>query len=146
MVKAEIAFICVYIFFFATTWDLVAWVMVGKIFPLHIRSRGVALPTASNWLGNCIIAVITPYMVGQEKDNLGAKVFFAWGTLCVGCFLWTYSSWFLRQRAWPWNKVDGVLEEPTPRTSSKWVPTTTFPQEVDMSDKKDVSLLMVKIV
>jgi SP family sugar:H+ symporter-like MFS transporter len=44
------------------------------------------------------------------------------------------------------EQVDGVLEEPNPRTSSKWVPTTTFSQEVDMSDKKDVSLLIVKIV
>lgn len=59
-VKAMIAFICVYIFFFATTWGPGAWVVIGEIFPLPIRSRGVGLSTASNWLWNCIIAVITP--------------------------------------------------------------------------------------
>jgi sugar porter (SP) family MFS transporter len=56
---AMIAFICIYIFFFASTWGPGAWVLIGEIYPLQIRSRGVALSTASNWLWNCIIAVIT---------------------------------------------------------------------------------------
>ena len=53
-IKAEIAFICIYIFFFASTWGPGAWVVIGEIFPLPIRSRGVALSTASNWLWNCV--------------------------------------------------------------------------------------------
>ena len=52
--SAMIAFICIYIFFFASTWGPGAWVVVGEIFPLPIRSRGVALSTASNWLWNCV--------------------------------------------------------------------------------------------
>ena len=52
--SAMIAFICIYIFFFATTWGPGAWVLIGEIFPLPIRSRGVALSTASNWLWNCV--------------------------------------------------------------------------------------------
>lgn len=53
-VKAMIAFICIYIFFFATTWGPGAWVLIGEIFPLPIRARGVALSTSSNWLWNCV--------------------------------------------------------------------------------------------
>ena len=53
-VAAMIAFICIYIFFFASTWGPGAWVVIGEIFPLPIRSRGVALSTASNWLWNCV--------------------------------------------------------------------------------------------
>ena len=53
-VQAMIAFICIYIFFFATTWGPGAWVVIGEVFPLPIRSRGVALSTASNWLWNCV--------------------------------------------------------------------------------------------
>ena len=53
-VRAEIAFICIYIFFFASTWGPGAWVVIGEVFPLPIRSRGVALSTASNWLWNCV--------------------------------------------------------------------------------------------
>ena len=53
-VQAQIAFICIYISFFATTWGPGAWVVIGEIFPLPIRSRGVGLSTASNWLWNCV--------------------------------------------------------------------------------------------
>ena len=52
--SAMIAFICIYIFFFASTWGPGAWVVIGEIFPLPIRARGVALSTASNWLWNCV--------------------------------------------------------------------------------------------
>lgn len=90
VVKVMIAFICFYIFFFASTWGPGAWVVVGEMFPLSIRSRGVAMSVASNWFWNCIIAVITPYMVNPDQGNLGAKVFFVWGALCCGCFLWAY--------------------------------------------------------
>ncbi len=51
-VNAQIAFVAIYIFFFASCWGGVAWVVVGEIFPLPIRSRGVGLSTASNWLWN----------------------------------------------------------------------------------------------
>ncbi len=53
-VKTMIAFICIFVFFFASTWGPGAWVVIGEIFPLPIRSRGVALSTASNWLWNCV--------------------------------------------------------------------------------------------
>jgi MFS family permease len=49
-VKAMIAFVCIYIFFFATTWGPGAWVVIGEIYPLPMRAKGVALSTASNWL------------------------------------------------------------------------------------------------
>ena len=84
-VKAQIALICIYIFFFASTWGPGAWVVIGEIFPIPIRSRGVGLSTASNWLWNCMyvtlptlvsrriqadgnsITVITPYLVGTDQ-------------------------------------------------------------------------------
>jgi SP family sugar:H+ symporter-like MFS transporter len=43
VVKAQIALICIYIFFFASTWGPGAWVVIGEIFPIPIRSRGVGL-------------------------------------------------------------------------------------------------------
>lgn len=57
-VRAEISFICIYIFFFASTWGPGAWVVIGEIYPLPIRSRGVALSTASNWLWNCVCLIL----------------------------------------------------------------------------------------
>ena len=71
-----IVFVCLYVFFFASTWGPAAWVVIGEIFQLPIRAKGVALSTASNWFWNCIIGVIIPYMVDPGAGNLGGKVFF----------------------------------------------------------------------
>ncbi|KAI1845159.1 hypothetical protein JX265_002757 [Neoarthrinium moseri] len=127
--SAMIAFICIYIFFFASTWGPGAWVVIGEIFPLQIRSRGVALSTASNWLWNCIIAIITPYMTDTDKGNMGAKVFYVWGSLCACAFVY---AWFLipETKGLTLEQVDKMLEESTPRTSAKWVPHSTYASEM----------------
>jgi len=124
-VNAQIAFIAIFIFFFATTWGPGAWVLIGEIFPLPIRSRGVGLSTASNWLWNTIIAIITPYMVGTNEGNLKSSVFFVWGGLCTAAFVYSY---FLipETKGLTLEQVDQMMEETTPRTSSRWRPHTTF--------------------
>lgn len=88
--KVLIAFVLVYIFGFATTWGPAAWVVIGEIFPLTIRSKGVALSTASNWLWNFVLGYVTPYMVDSDEGNLKAKVFFVWGGCCTLCFLFAF--------------------------------------------------------
>lgn len=124
-VNAQIAFICIFIFWFASTWGPGAWVVIGEIFPLPIRSRGVGLSTASNWLWNTIIAVVTPFLVGEKRGNLKSKVFFLWGSLCTCAFVYAY---FLipETKGLSLEQVDKMMEETTPRTSAKWKPTTTF--------------------
>jgi len=85
-----IVFTCFYIFFFATTWGPGAWVLIGEIFPLPIRAKGVALSTASNWFWNFVIGFITPYMVDTDYGNLKTKVFFVWGATCTACVFFAY--------------------------------------------------------
>jgi SP family sugar:H+ symporter-like MFS transporter len=76
-----IAFVCIYIFFFASTWGPIAWVVTGEIFPLKARAKGLSMTTATNWLLNWAIAYSTPYMVNPNAGtqsqgvNLGGKVF-----------------------------------------------------------------------
>jgi hypothetical protein len=132
-VNAQIAFICLYIFFFASSWGPGAWVVTGEIFPISIRSRSVALSAASNWLWNTIIAVITPYMVGEDRGNLKSNVFFVWGALCTCAFVYAY---FLvpETKGLTLEQVDRMFEETTPRTSSKWKPTTTYAAQVSTKD------------
>ncbi|GHJ85055.1 hypothetical protein NliqN6_1457 [Naganishia liquefaciens] len=124
-VNTQVAFIAIFIFFFASTWGPGAWVLIGEIFPLPIRSRGVALSTASNWLWNTIIAVITPYMVGENRGNLRSSVFFVWGGLCTAAFV--YSLLLVPEtKGLTLEQVDQMFEESTPRTSAKWVPHEKF--------------------
>lgn len=132
-VNAQIAFIAIFIFWFASTWGPGAWVVIGEIFPLPIRSRGVGLSTASNWLWNTIIAVVTPYMTGEKRGNLKSKVFFVWGGLCSCALVYAY---FLipETKGLSLEQVDKMMEETTPRRSAKWKPTSTFASTMGAGD------------
>jgi len=134
--RAMIAFICLNISVFATTWGPAAWIVIGEIFPLTIRSRGVGLSTSSNWFWNCIIGVITPYLVAERPDSakLGSNVFFMWGGLCCVSFLFAY--FFVPEtKGLTLEQVDKMLEETTPRTSRGWKPHSTFAAEMQLGEK-----------
>jgi len=75
--------------------------------------------------GNCIIAVITPYMVNKDKGYLRSSVFFIWGGLCTCAWIYTY---FLvpETKGLSLEQVDQMMEETTPRRSASWVPHETF--------------------
>ncbi|KAL0955380.1 hypothetical protein HGRIS_001628 [Hohenbuehelia grisea] len=90
--KVLIAFVCIYIAFFASTWGPIAWVVTGEIFPLQVRAKAMSLSIASNWLWNFGIGYATPYLVNVEPGSAGleAKVFFIWGTTCFCCIIFTY--------------------------------------------------------
>ncbi|KAF8887271.1 general substrate transporter [Gymnopilus junonius] len=96
--RVLIAFTCIYIAFFAISWGPVIWVLTGEIFPLGIRAKSMSLAVASNWLWNFGIGYATPYLVnptttgvnGIKAANLGVKVFFIWGSTCIGCLIFTY--------------------------------------------------------
>ncbi|THV05569.1 MFS monosaccharide transporter [Dendrothele bispora CBS 962.96] len=89
--KVLIAFVCIYIAFFASTWGPIAWVITGEIFPLQIRAKAMSMSTASNWLWNFGIGYATPYLVNNTPGSagLGVKVFFIWGSTCFCCILFT---------------------------------------------------------
>lgn len=88
--RAAISFVCIYIFFFASSWGPVAWVVTGELFPLKVRAKCLSMTTASNWLLNWAIAYSTPYMVDPEHANLQSKVFFVWGSFCFVCIAFVY--------------------------------------------------------
>jgi sugar porter (SP) family MFS transporter len=88
-----IAFVCLYIFFFAASWGPGAWVVTSEIYPLKVRAKSMSISTASNWLLNFSIAYSTPYMIGEGSGyaGLGSKVFFVWGTFCVFAFVFVWA-------------------------------------------------------
>ncbi|TFK75035.1 MFS monosaccharide transporter [Pluteus cervinus] len=90
--RVLIAFVCIYIAFFASTWGPIAWVITGEIFPLQVRAKAMSLSVASNWLWNFAIGYATPFLVNKAPGSAGlqAKVFFIWGSTCLGCLVFTY--------------------------------------------------------
>ena len=120
-----IIFTCFYILFFASTWGPAAWVIIGEIFPLPIRAKSVALSTASNWLWNFVISFVTPYMIDEQYGSLNTRVFFVRGVTCTACVIFAYFP-IPETKGLSLEQVGRMLEETSPRYSSKWVPHSTF--------------------
>ncbi|KAJ7499706.1 monosaccharide importer [Mycena latifolia] len=126
--RVLIAFVCFYIAFFATSWGPVAWVITGEIFPLNIRAKGMSLAVASNWLWNFGIGYATPYLVdtstkgqpnGVATAALHVKVFFIWGSTCLGCLIFTY--FFIPEtKGLSLEQIDLLYKESTIRNSEKY--------------------------
>lgn len=72
---ATLAFLCVYIFFFALTWGPIVWIMMGEIFPLKVRGLGAGVSSVANWTTNLIVALIFPSFF--EKFGTNLFIFFA---------------------------------------------------------------------
>jgi SP family sugar:H+ symporter-like MFS transporter len=59
----------VFVFFFAASWGVVLWVMVGEMFPLKIRAAAISVATAFNWIANWAVTETFPRM---SEWNLSA--------------------------------------------------------------------------
>ena len=129
--KAGIAFICLYIFFFASTWGPLAWVVTGEIFPLKQRARGLSITTATNWLLNWAIAYSTPYLVDWGPGvyaNLQSKIFFIWFGCCFLCiaFVWFF---IYETKGLSLEEVDELYNDCHKAwKSTKWRPAMSFKQ------------------
>ncbi|EAQ87103.1 hypothetical protein CHGG_03722 [Chaetomium globosum CBS 148.51] len=137
--KASIAFVCIYIFFFASTWGPLAWVVTGEIFPLKHRARGLSITTATNWLLNWAIAYATPYLVnyGEGYANLQSKIFFVWFGSCFLCIAFVYFLIY-ETKGLSLEQVDEMYGDKTctPWRSAGWRPSE-IPREKGKEDNGD---------
>ncbi|KJX92475.1 monosaccharide transporter like protein [Zymoseptoria brevis] len=133
-----IVFVCIYVFCFASTWGPAAWVVIGEIFHLPIRSKGVALSTASNWFWNFVIGIITPFIVDGDKGDLGVKVFFIWGTTCVFCVAFAYM-FVPETKGLTLEQVDQLMEDVPAYHSRQWKAPNTFDENYGFATAKSPS-------
>ena len=126
--KAAVSFVCIYIFFFASTWGPLAWVVTGEIFPLKTRAKSLSITTATNWLLNWVIAYSTPYLVnyGEGNANLQSKIFFVWFGACFLCILFVYLMIY-ETKGLSLEQVDLMYEEVSAaRKSAGWTPPASW--------------------
>ncbi|KAH1354085.1 hypothetical protein KXW30_008311 [Aspergillus fumigatus] len=134
--KVLIAFVCIYIFFFACSWGPVAWVVTGELFPLKARAKCLSITTATNWLLNWAIAYATPYMVnsGPGNANLQSKVFFIWGGFCFIAFVFVYTCIY-ETKGLSLEQVDELYGKVSKAwKSSGFVPTVHFTDVRDVAE------------
>ncbi|KAJ3569260.1 hypothetical protein NP233_g5174 [Leucocoprinus birnbaumii] len=119
--RVLIAFVCIYIAFFASTWGPIAWVITGEIFPLQIRAKAMSLSVASNWLWNFGIGYATPYLVNDQPGSAGlqVKVFFIWGSTCACCAIFTYFC-VPETKGLSLEQIDEMYQEILPWQSHTW--------------------------
>ncbi|KAI8084782.1 general substrate transporter [Halteromyces radiatus] len=59
------AFTMLYNFVFGASWLGMAWLYPAEIFSTAMRAKGNSMSTAANWLGNFVVAEITPILFGS---------------------------------------------------------------------------------
>lgn len=139
--KAAVAFVSTYIFFFASTWGPLAWVVTGEIFPLKTRAKSLSITTATNWLLNWAIAYSTPYLVnyGAGYANLQSKIFFVWFGACFISILFVYF-FIYETKGLTLEQVDQLYEEVSvARKSKQWKPAASWVHNQELGDKDIVS-------
>ncbi|CEI62069.1 putative glucose transporter rco-3 [Fusarium venenatum] len=80
------------VFFYASSWGPVTWVVTSEIFPLKLRAKAMSVSTTANWLLNFAVAYAPPFILGRGADAFGLKIFFIWGTFCILAIVFV---WFM---------------------------------------------------
>ncbi|MFW6641928.1 sugar porter family MFS transporter [Nocardiopsis algeriensis] len=77
-----------FVLFFALSWGVVVWVLLGEMFPLRIRAAAMAVATATQWLANWLITVTFP---GLSDWNLtGTYMIYTFFALLSFLFVWRF--------------------------------------------------------
>ncbi|KAG1737835.1 general substrate transporter [Suillus paluster] len=86
-IAAWVAVFCTYTFTAAYGMSLgpIGWVLPSEVFPLSMRSKGVSVSTASNWINNFLIGLITPPLM----EISSAATFMIFACACFGAYLWS---------------------------------------------------------
>ncbi|KAH9996121.1 sugar transporter [Xylariaceae sp. FL0662B] len=83
---ATAVFVWLYISQFAFSIGCVNWIMPSEILPPTVRSKGVGVAIASNWMFNFIVALITPRML--KSIRFGTFYFFL--VFCLALLGWVF--------------------------------------------------------
>lgn len=76
---AMVAMIYLYVIGYSASWGPVPWVYLSEIFPTRLRSYGVGMGAATQWLFNFVVTKITP----EAVNHIGWKTFLMFGIFCA---------------------------------------------------------------
>lgn len=132
-----IVFTCIFIFAFAYSWGPGAWIVIGEIFPLRLRGKGMSIATASNWLFNFILGFVTPYLVAENEANLKTNVGFIWGGFILLALVWVFFS-VPETKGLSLEEIDELFEAKIPaRKSVGWTPPPREQLEAQLEAEKE---------
>ena len=77
---AMVAMIYLYVIGYSASWGPIHGVYLSEIFPTRLRSYGVGMGAATQWLFNFCITELTPSAV----NHIGYRTFIMFGCFCLG--------------------------------------------------------------
>lgn len=83
---AMIVMVYLYVIGYSASWGPVPWVYASEVFPTRLRSYGVAMAAATQWLFNFCITYMTPTAV----HNIGWRIFLMFGIFCLANLIFVY--------------------------------------------------------
>jgi len=127
-----IAFTCIFIAAFATTWGPLVWAVVGELYPAKYRATAMALATASNWLFNFLISFFTTFITDDIVYFYG--LVFAGSTFVL---FWVVYFFVIESKDRSLEEIDTMYTiRVNPIKSAKWTPRD---QVRTGSDKKEAT-------
>jgi MFS transporter, SP family, sugar:H+ symporter len=113
-----IVFTCLYIFFFATTWGPLPYVVCAETYPLRVKSKCIAITQGTNWIWGFLISFFTPFITGA--------IHFSYGFVFMGCLIFmTFFVFFVipETKDLTLEEVDELWQDDVlPWKSAGWVP------------------------
>ncbi|WP_394326565.1 sugar porter family MFS transporter [Nocardiopsis trehalosi] len=79
-----------FVLFFALSWGVVTWVLLGEMFPLRIRAAAMAVATATQWIANWLVTVTFPTL--RDWNLSGAYVIYTLFAVLSFVFVWRFIS------------------------------------------------------
>ncbi|KAF9784036.1 general substrate transporter [Thelephora terrestris] len=79
-----VGFVYLFTASYGVSYGPIGWVLPSEVFPQSVRSKGVALSTASNWLNNFLIGLVTPALLATSPSI----TFLIFATACFAAYFW----------------------------------------------------------
>ncbi|KAF4783337.1 maltose permease MAL31 [Colletotrichum scovillei] len=92
MIKGTVAFILIYSWWYNVSIGSTAFSLLAEVSTSRLRAKTVAIGYASQNSINVMWQFVIPYMFNPDKANLGAKIAFIFGGLCLFslAYLWLF--------------------------------------------------------
>ena len=81
-----VVMIYLYVIGYSASWGPIPWVYVSEIFPTRLRSYGVGMAAATQWLFNFAITYMTPSAI----NHIGWRTFLMFGIFCAANFFFVF--------------------------------------------------------
>lgn len=129
---ALIVMIYLFVCSFATSWGPCSWTYPAEIFPLRIRSKAVALATATNWAFNTGLAEWAPPMM--QSINYKAYFFYACMNAAAGIHVYLACP---ETKGRTLEEVDALFNSGVPAWKSKYVDSNELAAQLEGEKTKE---------